>query len=287
MREIYFWAPYWPGGFYEDSLLITELCNFFRKKKTWSAAMPQSPTCIKTWNSLLSALTVNPCVLLTTKNFDVLAINETRLDCTISDDLVSVPNYVIGLIRFDRNRNGGGVCIYINNTISYCNLSHKVPGNLEAVWIEVHKPYTKPFVVCSIYKPPNCSLEIFSRIGNLMSDIDSDHQEIYLLGDLNCDMLHSSSHVKKRLNVLMESYQLSQVTTQPTRVTHFSSTLIDACLTSNPENIILSDVIPLGISDHNLIHVVRKSNSVAKTHSHKSVRVISKISMQIVFKKIS
>jgi hypothetical protein len=29
----------------------------------------------------------------------------------------------------------------------------------------------------------------------------------------------------------------------------------------------------LGISDHNLIHVVRKSNSVAKTHSHKSVRV--------------
>jgi hypothetical protein len=74
---------------------------------------------------------VNPCVLLTTKNFDVFAINETRLDCTISDDLVSVPNYDI--IRSDRNRNGGGVCIYINNAISYCNLSHKVPGNLEAV----------------------------------------------------------------------------------------------------------------------------------------------------------
>lgn len=70
-------------------------------------------------------------VLLTTKNVDVLAINETRLDCTISDDLVNVPNYDI--IRFDRNRNGGGVCIYLNNAISYCNLSHKVPGNLEAV----------------------------------------------------------------------------------------------------------------------------------------------------------
>ena len=28
-------------------------------------------------------------VLLTTKNFDVLAINETRLDCTIFDDFVS------------------------------------------------------------------------------------------------------------------------------------------------------------------------------------------------------
>jgi hypothetical protein len=106
-----------------------------------------------------------------------------------------------------------------------------------------------------------------------MSDIDSDHQEIYLLGDLNCDMLDSSSHVTKRSNLLMESYQLSQVITQPTRVTQSSSTLIDVCITSNPEHIILSDVISLGISDHNLIHVVRKSNSVAKTHSHKSVRV--------------
>jgi hypothetical protein len=50
-------------------------------------------------------------VLLTTKNVDVLAINETRLDCTISDDLVSVPNYDI--IRFDRNRNGGAEAVFV------------------------------------------------------------------------------------------------------------------------------------------------------------------------------
>ncbi len=91
-------------------------------------------------------------VLLTIKNFDVLAIKETRLDCTISDDLVSVSNYDI--IRFDRNRNGGGVCIYINNTISYSNISHRVPDNLEAVCIQD----TKPFIIGSIYRPPNCSV---------------------------------------------------------------------------------------------------------------------------------
>ena len=69
-----------------------------------------------------------------------------------------------------------------------------------------------------------------------MSDIDTDHKEIYLLGDLNCDMLDSSSHVTKRLNLLMESYPLSQVITQPTCVTQSSSTLIDVCITSNPEH---------------------------------------------------
>ena len=70
----------------------------------------------------------------------------------------------------------------------------------------------------------------------------------------------------------MESYQLSQVIILNQLVSPIlaSSTLIDVCITSNPEHIILFDVIPLGISDHNLIHVVRKSNSVAKTHSHKS-----------------
>ena len=40
--------------------------GLFRRKKTWSAAMLQSPTCIKTWNSLLSALMVNPCVFMVT-----------------------------------------------------------------------------------------------------------------------------------------------------------------------------------------------------------------------------
>ena len=37
---------------------------------------------------------------------DVLALNETRLDPTISDELVNVEGYDI--LRADRTRNGGG-----------------------------------------------------------------------------------------------------------------------------------------------------------------------------------
>ena len=57
------------------------------------------------------------CVLLATKNFDILALNETRLDHSIPDDLVNIPNYDI--IRNDRNRNGGGVCIYRGGSRGY------------------------------------------------------------------------------------------------------------------------------------------------------------------------
>ena len=63
-----------------------------------------------------------------TKNFDELksilikndihicALNETRLDEEIDDCEIEIPCYSI--IRKDRNRNGGGVAIYIHKDIS-------------------------------------------------------------------------------------------------------------------------------------------------------------------------
>ena len=45
-------------------------------------------------------------LLLHDKKMDVLALNETRLDPTISDELVNVEGYDI--LRADRTRNGGG-----------------------------------------------------------------------------------------------------------------------------------------------------------------------------------
>ena len=41
--------------------------------------------------------------------FDILTLNETRLDNSILDCEVQIPGYDI--IRSDRNRNGGGVAI--------------------------------------------------------------------------------------------------------------------------------------------------------------------------------
>ena len=211
------------------------------------------------------------CVLLATKNFDILALNETRLDHSIPDDLVNIPYYDI--IRNDRNRNGGGVCIYVRNTISYRNLSHTIPDNLEAVVVEIHKPNSRPFIVSTIYRPPNSTVDIFGKIEYFISKFDCEHNEFYLLGDLNCNMLDTSSHVTKKLNLLLESYQLYQMINQPTRVTQFTSSLLDICVTSNPEHVILTDVVPLGVSDHNIIYVVRKINSNVKINSHRCIEI--------------
>lgn len=47
--------------------------------------------------------------LMSDKCLDLLAINETRLDSSIPDNLVHIDGYSI--LRRDRNRNGGGVSI--------------------------------------------------------------------------------------------------------------------------------------------------------------------------------
>ena len=77
--------------------------------------------------------------IFSTKNlifflFLILALNETRLDSSISDDLVSVDGY--DLIRADRNRNGGGVCIYARCNINYLKRPDLVPNSFEAVSLE-------------------------------------------------------------------------------------------------------------------------------------------------------
>ena len=45
----------------------------------------------------------------------ILAINETKLDKNVHDDLVGISGFSIE--RRDRNRNGGGVALYIKDSL--------------------------------------------------------------------------------------------------------------------------------------------------------------------------
>ena len=58
---------------------------------------------------------------------DLLAVNETRLDSAITDNLVHIDGYSI--LRKNRNRNGGGVCIYLRSSINYCLRNELIPNN--------------------------------------------------------------------------------------------------------------------------------------------------------------
>ena len=67
------------------------------------------------------------------------------------------------------------------------------------------------------------------------------------MGDLNCNMLEPTLLSTRKLNEILELYQMQQLINNPTRVTELTQSLLDVCITSNPEHIIYSGVLHLGI----------------------------------------
>ena len=207
------------------------------------------------------------------QNLDLLAINETRLDSSIPNESVKIINYQI--IRKDRNRFGGGVSIYVRDSLNYVNKSTIVCDEIEAVCLEINKPNSKPFVVISCYRPPSYNpTKFFEYIETIINGLDSGDRELYILGDLNCNMLSSKNTVPNaQFLSLCELYQLEQLIKNPTRITMQSRTLIDVILTNTSQRIVSNGVLHLGISDHSLVYAIRKISIPNKaTHEIKELR---------------
>jgi hypothetical protein len=96
--------------------------------------------------------------------FDILAINETKLDSSISDSEIYIKGYTF--IRKDRNRNGGGIAIYIKNNISHFERVDLTldSGNLELIRIEINRLHCRPFLLSAWYRPLNSEIELFDNL---------------------------------------------------------------------------------------------------------------------------
>ncbi len=77
-----------------------------------------------------------------------------------------------------------------------------------------------------------------------------------------------NSNTSELLNIF-EIYNLSQTITEATRITNTSQTLIDLCITNNSDVVKSSGVFSIGISDHSLVYLIRKT-----THYKTSVTAL-------------
>ncbi len=100
-------------------------------------------------------------MLLNELGIHILAINETKLANTINDNLVNIDGYTIK--RCDRDRNGGGVSVYIKDTLSdKSTLRVDVPkSSLELLCVEIKPVCAAPFFVIAWYRPPNANVDNF------------------------------------------------------------------------------------------------------------------------------
>ena len=205
---------------------------------------------------------------------DLLVLNESKLDSTIDDEDVKIKGYEI--IRHDRTRHGGGICIYLKSCFSYSDSAYKcfLHPSFEIICFEI-RSNSKPFVIVACYRPPKCDNSFFEHLEMIITKLDNDDKEYIILGDLNSDLLPinncTDSNVRL-LKSLIEVFQLSQLITEPTTVTEKSKTLLDVIITNKPERILVSGTNKLGTSDHDLVYL---ASTISSTSKHFTDYVIS------------
>ena len=84
-------------------------------------------------------------ILMTDLGIHILALNETKLAPDYPKELTNVAGYQQE--RLDRTCNGGGVSIYIRDSIKYKPWPDVPADDLEIICIEVEPPKSKSFLV--------------------------------------------------------------------------------------------------------------------------------------------
>ena len=198
---------------------------------------------------------------------DIFGACETFLDPNISDNQLAVDGY--DFLRKDRasilNKSGGGVILYFRNTLTFTRRSELEISKIETIWAEVELPNAKPFLICTVYRPPNVRSEWIDLFEEELSIAQATGLEYIIMGDFNIDMRSCSN--SKWLN-LIQLFDLTQIITEPTRIMQTSATLIDHVYTNSPANIVECFVSPLSVSDYYPICFSRKINCKLSKHAH-------------------
>ena len=122
---------------------------------------------------------------------------------------------------------------------------------------------------------------------NFLGTLDTENIEYYLLGDLNCDLsVTDLDHSSRVLMDITGLYNLSQLINEPTRVTDFSSTLIDHIFTNTPDKVVCSGVSHISISDHSLIYAYRKLSVSLTSRGHstiESLKTLTRLNFVMIF----
>ena len=178
-------------------------------------------------------------------DFDIIGVNETWLDESINSSEIEIANYSI--IRKDRNRFGGGVCLFIKDSIQYNILD--IGNCIESSWISI-KLKDNLLIIGTIYRPPSSNQEYFDNILNVIQRAKDISDHVIVMGDLNFDCINVSDTSKNQISYMEELFDMKQLISSPTRETLNSKSLIDVILTTDCEKHFNNNVIKVAMSDH-------------------------------------
>nr|CAI5860690.1 unnamed protein product [Callosobruchus analis] len=142
-------------------------------------------------------------------------------------------------------------------------------SGIEQVWIQISLNSLK-FTVGVLYKPPNVSHGSLEIIGDALSIVYPMSSETIVMGDLNINLLNENAIDVKSFKRLADSFNLTQIVQEATRISDSSHTLLDIILVSNANAVSRTGAVLLpAVSDHLLTFCCLELPSIC--HSPKTV----------------
>ena len=184
---------------------------------------------------------------------NIIVVTETHIQHNYGRKKNELNNIIPGytFYHLDRDRKGGGIGIFIDNTICDNNDKPQVKnffhdGIFEGMAITI--PYQafspnnkKDLVILGVYRPPgNNSIDKFlTTLQQCLRLFDKKSNEIILTGDLNIDLLKYQTHTQtaEYIDILI-AHQMLPYIVRPTRIKHRSATLIDHIFMKGNKNVV-------------------------------------------------
>lgn len=201
-------------------------------------------------------------------SFSVLMFSETWYTSD-SNDFV-LPNYEHFSIRRNTRR-GGGVSMLVESTLNCCIIPDFTELNDS---FELLSVLCDNYVFSVLYRPPAGNVNILlSVLDKLFSYVNDNNYTLFLGGDFNIDLLKTTA-MHDELFSVVESNGYECITTDATRITENSCTLLDYFITNcNHEDIYASGLISCNISDHLPIFLLVNNHVSACKHKSQGFRI--------------
>lgn len=185
----------------------------------------------------------------------LLAVTETKLDNNTHPSLYELQGYHSPFMK-NRNRQGGGVAIYARKELQIKRLAYLETDDEEWIWCKVRiKNLT--FIICCVYLPPNTTSDrkqVF--LENLTDSVTRAYADnpstIILTGDFNAGNIYLGSSFPSLsgtttfdvyLKQTTEALNLSQIITEPTRLSGEAGNLRDLIYISDQKYIVESGIL--------------------------------------------
>ena len=188
-------------------------------------------------------------------NIDILVVTETKLDESFPTAQFLIDGFSEPY-RMDRNRNGGGILIYIRDDIPSKRLNrHNLPSDIEGIFLEINLRKAKWLLFGSYHPPSQADDYYFSYLERAIDIYNDFYTDFLLIGDFN------NKETDPRLNSFLHQYDAKSLGTEKTCFKNPQNpSCIDLFITNRRNSFQNTNVVSTGLSDfHKMVVTVLKS----------------------------